>query len=83
VTLAQADLVGIVGGALMVFGYAYSNVATRLNYVLFNAVNLVGSVLLILSLSVAFNLASMLLEIVWGLIAAAGLAKALLAQRSA
>jgi hypothetical protein len=82
-SVGLANLVGLIGSALMVFGYAYSNVAKRMNYVLFNALNLVGSILLILSLSVAFNLASMLLEIVWGLIAAAGLAKALLARRAA
>ena len=82
-SLGLANLVGLIGSALMVFGYAYSNIAKRMDYVLFNTLNLVGSILLILSLSVAFNLASMLLEIVWGLIAAAGLAKALVGRRAA
>lgn len=80
-SLAVANLVGLVGSALMVVGYAYSNLSRAMNYVWFNALNLVGSVLLILSLSVAFNLASMLLEIVWGLIAALGLLKALATGR--
>jgi len=82
-SLAMANLLGLVGSALMVAGYLYSNMAKRLDYVLFNALNLVGSAFLILSLSVAFNLAAMLLEVVWGLIAAGGLAKALRARRRA
>lgn len=70
-----ADILGLIGGALMVFGYAYSNVARTMNFLVFNALNLVGSALLIVSLCVHFNLASMVLEIVWGAIAAFGLAK--------
>ena len=72
-----ADAIGLVGSALMVFAYAYSNMARALNFVLFNMLNLVGSALLIASLAVHFNLASMALEIVWAFIAALGLAKAL------
>ena len=77
-----ANLVGLVGSVLMVAGYAYSNVARQVDYRLFNALNLVGSLLMILSLSVAFNLAAMLLEVTWGLIAALGLAKALRGGRA-
>lgn len=76
-SLMLGTIVGLIGSALMVVGYAYSNLSPRMNYVLFNALNLVGSLFLILSLSIQFNLASMLLEIVWGLIAAFGLVKAL------
>ena len=75
-----ADVIGLIGSAVLVFGYAYSNLATRVNFVLFNAANLVGAVLLGISLTVHFNLASMLLEIVWGAIALFGLAKALRAR---
>ncbi|MCC4252456.1 MAG: hypothetical protein VX205_10345 [Pseudomonadota bacterium] len=71
-----ASIVGLVGSALMVIAYAYSNFARRLNFVLFNLLNLVGSLLLIWSLTVHFNIASMALEIVWAVIALLGLAKA-------
>lgn len=71
-----ADIVGLIGSALMVFGYAYSNIAKPVNFVLFNAVNLVGAILLGASLTVHFNLASFLLEIAWGGIALFGLGQA-------
>lgn len=82
-SLDLSDVAGLVGGGLMVIGYAYSNTARVLNFVLFNALNLVGSILLISSLRVHFNLASMALEIIWGLIAAFGLARALQRARAA
>ncbi|WP_398288901.1 CBU_0592 family membrane protein [Sphingomonas nostoxanthinifaciens] len=67
----------------MVVAYAYSNLALQLNFLLFNALNLVGSLLLIASLTVSFNLASMSLEIVWAAIALAGLVKALTGRKAA
>ncbi|MDO6412817.1 hypothetical protein Q4F19_00330 [Sphingomonas sp. BIUV-7] len=70
-----ADAIGLVGSALMVVAYAYSNMAKSVDFLLFNLLNLVGSLLLIASLLVHFNLASMLLEIVWSIIALLGLAK--------
>ncbi|PZU08176.1 hypothetical protein [Sphingomonas sp.] len=70
-----ADVIGLAGSALMVVAYAYSNMARKVDFLLFNLLNLVGSLLLIVSLLVHFNLASMLLEIVWSIIAALGLAK--------
>ncbi len=78
-----ADAIGLVGSALFVIGYLYSNVAKTIDFRLFNALNLVGAVLLIISLSVHFNLASMALEICWGLIAAFGLIKALRSRKPA
>ncbi len=66
-------IVGLLGSALMVVAYAYSNIAKAMNFTLFNLLNLVGSLLLIASLTVHFNLASMMLEIVWALIALLGL----------
>lgn len=70
-----ADIVGLVGSGLMVVAYAYSNMAKAMDFLVFNLLNLVGSLLLIASLMVHFNLASMLLEIVWSIIAALGLIK--------
>lgn len=72
-----ANIIGLIGSGLMVGAYAYSNIAQSLNFTLFNLLNLVGALLLIGSLTVHFNLASMALEIVWAMIALIGLAKAL------
>jgi len=78
-----ADILGLIGGAIMVAAFGYSNVAARMSLTLFNLLNLVGAALMIASLSVHFNLAAMLLEIVWAAIALFGLVKALAAKRAA
>ncbi len=70
-----ANIIGMVGSALMVGAYAYSNIADPMNLVLFNLLNLIGALLLIVSLTVHFNMASMALEIVWAIIALLGLAR--------
>ena len=49
---------------------------------LFNAMNLVGAILLLISLSVDFNLPSVVLESVWGIIALIGLIAALRGHRT-
>lgn len=72
-----ADAIGLLGSALFIAAFAYANLASALNKVWFNAANLVGAVLLLISLSVHFNLAAVVLEVTWGLIAAAGLIGAL------
>ena len=72
-----ADVIGMIGSALMVVAYAYSNMVAKMNFLFFNLLNLVGSLLLIASLTVHFNMASMALEIVWALIAVLGLIKVL------
>lgn len=77
-----ADAVGLAGSAILIAGYAYSNMAERVDFVVFNALNLVGALLLMVSLCVHFNLASMLLEIVWSAIALLGLVKALRSRTS-
>jgi hypothetical protein len=76
-TFDLANVVGLIGSALMVVAYAYSNMAKTLNFVIFNAMNLIGALLLIWSLTVHFNLASMALEVVWAAIALLGLGNAL------
>ena len=75
-TFDLANIVGLIGSALMVVAYAYSNIAKQINFRWFNLLNLVGSLLLLASLTVHFNLASMALEIVWALIALFGLVQA-------
>ena len=72
-----ANIIGLIGSGLMVIAYAYSNMAKTLNFVLFNVLNLIGSLLLLYSLTVHFNMASLTLEVVWAFIALVGLAKAL------
>lgn len=70
-----ANVVGLIGSGLMVIAYAYSNMVAQMNFLLFNLLNLVGSLLLIASLTVHFNIASMAMEIVWAIIAVLGLIK--------
>jgi len=73
-----ADIIGLFGSALMVAAFAYSNLAAVIDFRLFNLLNMIGALLLIASLTVHFNLASMALEIVWAAIALFGLTKSLL-----
>ena len=72
-----ADVIGLVGSALFIGAFAYANIAKQLNKVWFNLDNLVGAILLLISLSVTFNLAAFVLEAAWGAIAAVGLVLAL------
>lgn len=76
-----ATIVGLIGSALFVGGFAYANAAKQLDKVLFNLINLLGAILLLVSLSVHFNLAAVVLEVCWGLIALVGLIKALSERR--
>jgi hypothetical protein len=76
-TFGLANIIGLIGSGLMVGAFAYSNMARTLNFVLFNLLNLIGALLLIASLTVHFNMASMALEVVWALIAVVSLWKAL------
>ena len=76
-----ADVIGIIGSVLFIIGYAYANLAKQLNQLLFNMLNLFGAALLLISLSVHFNLAAVVLEIAWGTIAMLGVAKALWDRR--
>jgi hypothetical protein len=76
-TFDYANGIGLIGSGMMVFAYAYSNVATAIDFRLFNLLNLVGALMLIASLTVHFNLASMALELVWAFIALFGLVRAM------
>jgi len=75
-----ADLIGLTGSALFIAAFAYANVSKHLNKVLFNLANLVGAILLLISLSVNFNLAAVVLEAAWGTIATVGLVMAIRAK---
>ena len=76
-----ADIVGLVGTALFIGAFAYANAAERLDKLWFNLANLVGAVLLLISLSVKFNLAAFVLEAAWAVIALIGLVRALRERR--
>lgn len=69
-----ADVIGMIGTALFIAAFAYANIATSLDKLWFNLANLIGSVLLLASLSVHFNLAAFVLESAWAVIALLGLA---------
>ena len=77
-----ADAIGICGSTLFIGAFLYANRAKELDKLLFNAVNLVGAILLLISLAVYFNLAAFILELCWALIALAGLVTALRERRS-
>jgi hypothetical protein len=80
VTPLLADIIGLIGSAIFLAAFAYANVAKQLNKVAFNLANLVGAILLLISLSVTFNLAAFVLEAAWGAIAAVGLVLAVRAR---
>ena len=71
-----ADAIGICGSVLFIGAFLYADRAKEMDKLLFNAVNLVGAILLLISLSVHFNLAAVLLEAAWAMIALAGLVSA-------
>ena len=76
-TSLAADIIGICGSVLFIGAFIYANMAQALNKLLFNALNLIGAVLLLISLSVNFNLAAVVLEVAWAIIALIGLIRAL------
>lgn len=78
-----ADIIGLTGSASIVGAYMYNNMAARVDALLYNLVNFVGAVLLCISLTVHFNLASLLLEFVWMAVALFGMGKAIRARSRA
>lgn len=72
-----ADIIGIIGSVLFISAFAYANVAKQLNKLWFNIANFAGAVLLLISLSVHFNLAAVVLEAAWAVIAVGGIIGAL------
>jgi len=70
-----ADIIGMIGGLFILIGYGYNVYAKRSSPMIYNGVNLIGGICLILSLLVHFNLASLVLNIIWVGIAMGGLWK--------
>ncbi len=73
----MADLIGFGGSFFIVVAYAYSNLSKQMNLIWFNAANFLGAALLAISLTVNFNLPTMVLEFVWMSIALFGIVKAM------
>ncbi len=78
-----ADLVGFAGSFFIVVAFAYSNLTTQMNPLWFNVANFLGAALLTISLTVNFNLPTMVLEVVWMAIAVFGISKALMTRDAA
>jgi len=76
-----ADAIGLLGSATFIGAFAYANLAGQMDKLLFNVVNLVGAILLLVSLTVHFNLAAFVLEIAWGIIATYGIVQGLKERR--
>ena len=78
----EADLIGFAGSFLIVAAFAYSNISKSMNLLVFNVANFFGAALLAISLTVNYNLPTMVLEVVWMAIALFGITKALMARRT-
>ena len=76
-------LIGFVGMACIIFAYAYMTGKAAPNPFVQHGVNLVGAILLAISLYYHPNLPSMVLEGFWAAIAIWGIAKALKTRRTA
>jgi hypothetical protein len=77
ISALAADIIGICGSILFIGAFLYANISPAMNKVLFNIFNLIGAILLLISLSVHFNLAAVILEVAWAMIAMFGLVTAL------
>jgi hypothetical protein len=75
-----ADIIGLVGSVLFIGAFLYANISPSMDKILFNILNLIGAILLLISLSVHFNLAAFVLEAAWMMIAIFGLVTALRAR---
>lgn len=80
-TVTQIDAIGFAGMACIIFAYGYATQVEQPNPFIQHGVNLLGAMLLTVSLLVNTNLASLVLEGFWAAIAIWGLAKAIKARR--
>ena len=69
------DICGFLGAAAILSAYAYQTIGKRDPNALYHGLNLLGAVLLTVSLTIHYNLASLCLEFAWGAIALYGLAR--------
>ena len=71
-----ANVIGFIGSGLIVAAYLYLTLAKAMNAFLYNGLNLAGAALLLVSLTVHYNLPTIILEIVWITVALIGLWRA-------
>ncbi|TCM21578.1 hypothetical protein EDF56_101243 [Novosphingobium sp. PhB165] len=76
-----SNTLGFLGTVCCIAAYAYITYQDNPNRYLQHGLNLVGAVLLLISLMVNVNLPSIAMEALWALIAGWGLVKALLTRR--
>lgn len=81
-TSQVANLVGFAGMACIIFAYGYITLRSDPNPFVQHGVNLLGAILLTVSLLVHTNIASLVLEAFWAAIAIWGLAKAVAKRNS-
>ncbi len=67
------DIVGFIGAGAILAAYAYLTTGDRNADTRYHLLNLIGAVLLGVSLTINYNLASLCLEVAWGIIALYGL----------
>ena len=79
--LDWATLVGFAGMIMIVSAYGYLTAKDAPNPFILHGTNLVGAVLLAISLLVHTNLPSLVLEAIWISVAVWGLTKAIVARR--
>jgi hypothetical protein len=70
---AIGDLLGFLGAGTILAGYSYTTFGKRDPDAVYHLLNLAGAVLLGISLTINYNLASLCLEVAWGGIALYGL----------
>ena len=75
-----ATYIGFAGMACIIAAYAYQTAGVRANPFIQHGANLVGAILLTISLLVHTNFASLVLEGFWAAIAIYGLMKALVGR---
>lgn len=80
--LDLATLIGFVGMIMIVSAYAYLTAKDNPDPFILHGTNLVGAILLAISLLVHTNLPSLVLEVIWISVAVWGLTKAFLARRN-
>jgi hypothetical protein len=77
------DIGGVVGVLMMLGAYAMAQVGTmKVDRLPSLMINLVGSLLVLLSLAFKFNLSAFLMEAAWAAVALFGLVKLALKKRS-
>ena len=81
--MTLTDIGGVVGVAMMLVAYALAQLGRmRVDRLPSLVMNLIGSLLVLLSLTFKFNLSAALMEGAWALVALFGLIKLALSKRS-